>query len=440
MTQAPAHTEPPIEAPPITVAGEAADQGADRARRAETTTARRRYAVLVASHLNVDLYPIFIVSLAVSLQANLGLTAGQRALVIALGPIVSGVCQPLFAWLGDKLNTRLFGPLGLAVGALCISSIGFAQTLPQLLALQTVGLIGVGVYHPISAAVAGKLGKSALTGLPFVHAPRSTGLAIFFLAGMLGGTLGPIIASQINDRTGDMRWLSVMIAPGLVTAWILWRATRRVEHKAPIDPGADHAPLPDLAKRRFGVAALFATNSTRFIANVGCYALFSAWAHEHFPDDKIASSKASLLVSATALGMAAATLVAAFQKHGRERKLLSITGFAAAPFVAAIPFLPLPGMMAAAFCASAFYFIGVPSAISLSHRLLPHATGVTGSLLMGVGWVVSSAGPFVGEAIAATGPNGLTYAFFFMAAMLLLSGLVPLALDRRLVRETLDDD
>ncbi len=401
--------------------------------------ARRRFAVLVASHLNVDLYPIFIVALAVSLQANLNLTDAQRALVIAIGPIVSGVCQPLFAWIGDALNTRLFGPLGLAVGALCISSIGFAQNLTQLLILQTIGLIGVGVYHPIASAVAGKLGRDALSGARFARSPRTTALSIFFLAGMLGGTFGPIIASALNRGTGDMRWLSVMIAPGLVMAWLLWVCTRRVEHKtAKVEDHEEGAPAR-LSARRRAVALLFASNALRFIANVGCYFLFTAWARERFADADLASQKASYLVAATTLGMAVATVIAAFQRSGRERKLLTLTGLLSAPFVIAIPFLPLPAMMACAFIAASLYFIGIPAAISLSHRLLPHATGMTGALLMGAGWVLSSLGPFVGERIVLLGDHGLNLAFAFMALMLVLSGIAGWRLNQKLINDTLDD-
>ncbi len=429
MTQAPPQPvlADPVAEPPQTATSERAD-------------ARRRFAIVVASHLNVDLYPIFIVALAVSLQENLALTNKQRAMVIAIGPIVSGVCQPLFAWIGDALNTRLFGPIGLAAGALCISSIGFAQNLPQLLALQIVGLVGIGIYHPISSAVAGKLGRQALTGARYVRSPRTTALSIFFLAGMLGGTFGPIIASGINTATGDMRWLSVMIVPGLIMAWILWSATRRVEHKTAVvhhtedDEPIDHAP------RRRAVALLFASNSLRFIANVGCYFLFTAWARQEFANADIASSKASILVAATTLGMAVATIIAGLQHAGGERKLLALTGFLSAPFVLAIPFLPMPGMMLAAFIAASLYFTAIPAGISLSHRLLPHATGMTGSLLMGAGWVLSSLGPLVGEQIVnASTENGLHLAFGFMAFMLVLSGIAGWLLNPALIRETLDD-
>jgi FSR family fosmidomycin resistance protein-like MFS transporter len=403
---------------------------------------RRRYATLVASHLVVDLYPIFIVALAVSLQSNLGLTNAQRATVIALGPIVAGLCQPLFAWIGDRFDTRFFGPAGLAVGAVAISCIGFAETFPQLLALQTIGLIGTGVYHPIGAAVAGRLGARALRGVRFVHSPRASALSIFFLAGMLGGFFGPIISTRLNEATGDMRWLAVMAAPGLLLAWALWVSTRKVAHReVPKFVREDH---PDAArrlrKRRFHVGVLFTSNALRYTANVGCYFLFTAWAKQHFADDAVASSRAGDLIAATTLGMSAGALLASRVRQGAERRDLILTGLLAAPLVAVIPFLPVWGMMACACLAAALYFTGIPASIGLAHRLLPHATGMTGALLMGIGWVVAASGPIVGEHIVSLGPSGLEWAFIAMAAALAASGLVNLLLDRDLIDTVADRD
>ncbi len=440
MTQAPAQADAPVAAPEAPV--DSPERDATAATPIDSSLQRRRYGVLVASHLVVDLYPIFIVALAVSLQSNLGLTNAQRAMVIALGPIISGLCQPLFAWLGDRYNTRLFGPLGLAVGAVAISFIGFAQTFPQLIALQTIGLIGTGVYHPIGAAVAGRLGSDALRGVRFVHSPRTWALSVFFLAGMLGGFAGPIISTRLNEATGDMRWLAVMAAPGLLLAWALWVSTRRVAHReVPRFIREDHPEAQRThRRRRRHVGLLFASNALRYSANVGCYFLFTAWAKQNFADDAFASSRAGDLVAATTLGMAGGAIAASWVRAGSERKVLLLTGLAAAPCVALLPFVPMWAMMACTCLAAALYFTGVPTAIGLAHRLLPHATGMTGALLMGIGWVAASSGPIAGEAIVATGENGLTWAFLTMAAALLASGLVNLFLDNELIKSAADRD
>jgi hypothetical protein len=83
---------------------------------------RYDYWVVVASHALVDVFPMFIVSLVIVLQDRLALTRGQETAVWVATPIFSGLIQPLMAWLGDRYNTRLAGPLGLAMGAVCIGS------------------------------------------------------------------------------------------------------------------------------------------------------------------------------------------------------------------------------------------------------------------------------------------------------------------------------
>ena len=113
---------------------------------------RLKYWILVSSHFLVDFYPFFVFSLAATLRASLTLSEYQITLVQAISPIISGIVQPLFAWIGDKHNTRLFGPLGLLIGAICIGAIGFATEFWQLLVLQLIGVAGIGIYHPIASA------------------------------------------------------------------------------------------------------------------------------------------------------------------------------------------------------------------------------------------------------------------------------------------------
>jgi len=112
------------------------------------------FCVISSSHGLVDVFPMFITSLMIVLQDRLAMTGWQETVVWVATPVFSGAFQPLFAWLGDRYDTRLAGPLGLAIAAVCIGSIGFAQSFWQLLALQAVGVIGVGMYHPAAAEVA----------------------------------------------------------------------------------------------------------------------------------------------------------------------------------------------------------------------------------------------------------------------------------------------
>lgn len=182
------------------------------------------YWIVVGTHAVVDVFPILIISLMIVLQDRLGLTRWQETAVWVATPIFSGIFQPLFAWLGDRYDTRLAGPVGLAVGAVCLGSIGFAQTFWQLIALQIAGVIGIGVFHPAAAAVAGQAGSRALK-----HG-RSYALALFVAAGMVGHTIGPILCTRLNHWFGltAVAWL---IPPSLIVAIILYVALRRAPHR-----------------------------------------------------------------------------------------------------------------------------------------------------------------------------------------------------------------
>lgn len=216
----------------------------------ETARSLRGAWLLVVTHALVDVFPMAIVSLMIVLTDRLGLSAGQETVVWIVTPIFSGLFQPLFAWLGDRYDTRLAGPLGLAVAAVCISSIGFAQSFGQLLALQIVGVIGVGMYHPAAASVAGQMGSSAARG-------RAFAMSVFIAAGMVGHTLGPVIATRVNAWWG-MGHLAWLIPPSLVLALLLYGAVRHVPHR-PHDHHVLRATLRPAEVRLRWLAAILLT-------------------------------------------------------------------------------------------------------------------------------------------------------------------------------------
>ena len=403
--------------------------------------ARAQYWTVVGSHFVVDLYPMFLVSLVAALQARLSLTETQAALIISLNGIVSGLSQPVFAWLGDRRNTRLFGALGLAAGALAISSIGWATNYWQLVALQIVGMAGVGIFHPVSSALAGRLGAGALSRTVSGKSARGMGLAIFFAAGVGGGGfVGPIVATRINATGPDgMEFLSLMAIPGLVMAVWLWIATRHVPHRDSSATSRADGALSAVATERArwaAVALLFVSNTLRFTTNLGLFYLYKRWAEGQLGGDATAAGVASLhgeALAASQIGMGlSAILLGRHLAHGHERRAMIITGLATAPMIALMPFLDGWMFLLAAMLAAFGFFGVIPTSLALAQRLLPHATGMTGSILMGCGWAISSTGPILGERVA--NAWGLPAAFFALALLMTLAGGVSSLISRRLIR------
>lgn len=384
---------------------------------------------------------MFIVSLVASLQDRLALTETQAAILISINGVVSGLSQPVFAWLGDRLNTRLFGALGLAIGALAISMIGWAQTYWQLLALQIVGMAGVGVFHPVTTAVAGRLGPGALRGWLGGRSARGMSLAIFFAAGVgAGGFVGPILATRINAvGPNGMRWLGVMAFPGLLAAGALWATTRRVEHRANTAESRGDSALAAIASERdrwIAVGLLFLSNTLRFTVNLGLFYLYKRLAEERLAGAGTAAGVASLhgdVLAASQIGMGvSALLIGRRLAHGHERRAMIATGLLAAPVIFMMPMLGGWLLLPAAFVAAFGFFGVIPTSLSLAQRLLPHATGLTGSILMGAGWAISASGPIIAERVA--GQWGLPAAFAVLAVLMATAGAVAALISRRLIR------
>ena len=411
------------------------------------------YWIVVGSHAVVDIFPMFITSLMIVLADRLALTRGQETMVWIATPVFAGVFQPLFAWLGDRYDTRLAGPVGLAVGAVCIGSIGFAESFWQLITLQIVGVIGVGIFHPAAAAVAGQSGARALR-----HG-RTFALSLFVAAGMVGHTLGPILATRVNDLLG-MAHLAWIIPPTLLVCVLLHRATRNTSHRPDNHHEMRASLSADQARARWYTAALLSgQNAVRFTVNTAMFILFSYWAASRIRGDPAAAAILNgNLNAALTIGMGIGALLAGrFLRPGAEKAVFAATAFGGAVFVATINVAGDWGqslfgegaagmgpIYLAAMLSAVGFFSTVPASISLGQRLLPSHAGLVTAMLMGVAWVIGALARPISSALlggirldeAAT-LTGATFnrAFGCFAILLTGAGVLALMMPARTLRE-----
>ncbi|MBX3351797.1 MAG: MFS transporter [Phycisphaeraceae bacterium] len=377
---------------------------AERANPEVRAVARKRYWLLNASHTLVDVYPIFFVSLIVLLTNRLDLAAWQVATVFALTPIFSGALQPFFAILTDRRDTRICGPLGMFLGAVCISSIGFAQNFWQLIALQIVGVIGTGMYHPIAAALAGQVGTRAIAR------GRGWALAIFFTFGMLGQAMGAQMAPTIATRYG-LESLALLAIPGVIAAVGLHVLLRHVPHRHENHRDL-HASIGDAESRKRwrAVLTICAANCLLYTVNIGVFAMLSVWAKSQHPTSTDAATKLhGTLVAFATVGMGLAGLFASrVIRPGKEKWPIVALCVVGALLASSFGFVGDFGVRVGAGTFWAFwpayawaaitavgFFATMPVSIALGQRLLPGRTGLVSSLLMGVGWAFSASAPFI---------------------------------------------
>lgn len=451
-TQAPIAAPPlaldPLDPPPAPRAGKAVGGGRPG----------RVLGGIISAHAVVDYYSFIIVSLMPLLAARLDLSNREKALLLGTGSIMSGFIQPLVAWIGDKLNTRRIATIGLIVAAMACSTLGIAQNFWQLLAFTAVGAAGVGAFHPPAAAVVGQLSGSR----------RSLGVSLFFLAGMVGGMAGNVLAPYFVQWSGTLaggtassaitlglQWQSILIVPGVLVAIGLARAIHSAPHRR-ASAHDDHAALParERTLRWRAIWLLYISNATRFTVNTALVYLFVRWietlamdragAEEIVGDVAIAASVLNgKFQAAMQLGMGAAGLAAGWLLRVRHEKaslvLVPLLGAAA---IAAMPVVDGLGLgyhavvglgLGLAALAGVGFGGTVPTVIALAQRLLPHRTSLASGMMMGGAWGIGFIGPPAAERIEAA--LSLDAAFFATAALLLVCSLLGMALPGRVLRD-----
>ena len=398
-----------------------------------------RLTAIVGSHTTVDLFAAIVPPLIGVLQVRCHLEPQQAAWLLGVGSLSSGISQPISAWLSDRFDSRLFGAAGLVLAATCLSCIGLANDFRSLMALFVFGMIGVGIFHPVGASTMGQLADQ-LGGQK-----RSIGISVFFVAGMVGGISGSLIARQVATA-GDSGFslLRLAIVPGLFVAAILFFAIRRVPHRH-----HEHHLLrfddDEIVRRWLMIALLFFGNALRFTVNMALVYLLVRWAESIvaqqnplFATDevaahggKIAGTLAALIVLGMAIGgLIAGTLVG----QGREKWPLVIVPIVFAPMIVLFGEATLVSGYLLAVLAGVGFASMIPVTLSLAQRLLPHRTSMASGLMLGGAWTIAAVGPRLAEYCLGTQQLGLPRTFQITAALLALSGVVCLALDGALLR------
>lgn len=404
-----------------------------------------RLAVTLGTHSVVDFFSFLIIPIMSVLEGRLDLTPAQGAIILSAGSICSGFIQPVVAWMGDKLDTRMLGPVAFAAAVLAISLVGNAQSFEHLLLIQVVGTLGIGAFHPTAAAAAGQLAGRR----------RSLGVSLFFCAGMAGGVSGNVLSPQLAKHFGLPAYIWLAI-PGLLAAAALAWAIRSVPHRHHDADDQRRAWTAEEARARWvAVAILYAGNVLRFTVNMMMVQLIIRWSEQV----ALARSAATTLTPAVRetastingplqgamqLGMAVGGLSAgAFLRRHHEKAALIAVPLVGALAVAGYPFagalaegMGAGGMVAGfAFVLAMATGVGyagvVPVTIALGQRLLPHRTGLASGLMMGGAWGFAAVGPPLAQLLI--NRAGLETAFLATAGLLCAAGFLSITLSSRLL-------
>lgn len=404
------------------------------------TSNRTRAGIVIGSHGLVDFYSAILAPLIPVLTGKLELTNLQIAAVLGLGSVASGLIQPLAAWVSDRLETKALTWLGLAVACVGIAVVPFASSFEQLMLIQGITAAGIGAFHPPAAAATGRLaGKS-----------RSLALTMFFVAGMVGGTIGLATSPYWVGRFG-LEGLALFLIPGLLAAALLaWSVRGLGKAHAAHRRELIQLTQQDGRERWHAVVVMWIGNMIRFTVNMALVQLLIIWSEERAlrlagatqwtPQLRLdASQTTGLAHAAMQIGMGLGGLVLGMRiKQGNERRwlvmipIIGAGGIAAYPLVTGVADEAGHTLLASiagwgiAVVMGVGYAGLVPTTLNLAQRLLPHRTSLASGLMLGGAWFIAALGPIAAQ--QAHELVGLSNAFTIFAAALACSGVLGLAI------------
>lgn len=171
------------------------------------------FLLLLASHFVVDALATLLPSSLGLIEVRSGLSHAQAAWLLGLGSFTSGLAQPLCALISDRLRTRVLTVVGIAVAGIGFAMLGLTTNAIALSTIYVLGMIGVGIFHPIAATTVAQLH----------YHRRNSATGIFFVAGMIGGVFGAILWPRWLSTSGGFGNLPLMVAPILILAFFLHR-------------------------------------------------------------------------------------------------------------------------------------------------------------------------------------------------------------------------
>jgi FSR family fosmidomycin resistance protein-like MFS transporter len=339
-----------------------------------------------------------------------------RASMLVLGcSIVSSVVQPLFGWLGDKLQHPWFMSLGIFLAGLGISMLGLFHTFVPLFCCTMLTGVGVAMFHPEGGRLA-----NVVAG-----ANKGEGIGNFAVGGNLGFAMGPLMVALAFPALG-MRGALLFIIPAAVSSLLLLSQVKKFVAYTAIEEKRirqAHIVLHDDWREFWKVTSVNILRSIVTRSHLVFIPLY--WVAVFSESDAHGSLMITLFTFVGAFATYIGGRVA--DRIGFKNCIvgcgalmtLSILGFFFAQHSSLLACLLM-------LCTSIFLNFAYGPVVALSQSYLPNHIGLASGISLGV--VVSMgalAAPFLG---AVGDVNGLPVVFLIVAGVSLLALLLSLFL------------
>ncbi|MBS1886987.1 MAG: MFS transporter [Actinobacteria bacterium] len=372
---------------------------------------RRAIVPFSFAHACADLTQGAVPALLPTLIAERGLSLASATALVTAATIASSVVQPLFGIWSDRLDFPLLAPLGVVVAGLGLGAVGFCDSYAALAIALAVSGLGVALFHPEAARMAGRAGRGTARGMSY-----------FSVGGNIGFAVGPL-AVLLTVGIFGLRASPLLALPALVAGGVLLRELRgeRAAAAAARHRHHDHA-RPGRA-RWWPFARLTGAAVGRTVAFFGLQAFIPTYLIHHFgTSDTVGGIALTTMLAAGALG----TLVGSRCADRWGRRLVLV--WATVPLTILLALLPALGLPASFVALAAIGFlVDAPFAttVVIGQAYLPGrtglASGITFGLSIGLGGLIAAGLGLLADATSVTTALLTLPAFTLVALALALT-------------------
>jgi MFS transporter, DHA1 family, inner membrane transport protein len=342
----------------------------------------RRLVILIAGNFFVATSFMSVSGLLNEISASLNLTVAQAGMLIAAFAVTAGVCAPVLATFGSRIDRRKLLTASLAICGLANLLGALSRTYEELLVTRILGAITSAVYTPQIAATVSML---------VTEKERGPILAKLMMGWAIGAVIGGPITVLVGTHFGWRTSLGVIALGGSAIAVLVWRTL----------PAGVHVPALNLQRWIDIVRSpvlMFLTLTTLLHA-IGNHMVFSYIAPTMLALHNAGGSLIAGLIFVNGLGGVVGSLaaVAAMQRLGVTRVAyvsvcLVIGVFVVWPFGASI--------LAIIFISQFFWSMGSAGFPSIQQTRFvaaaPALASATIALNSSVGYLGNSLGATVG--------------------------------------------
>lgn len=169
---------------------------------------------LSLGHLMLDMYAAILIPLYPVIAQKLNINIAAISLIIAIGHSVSSILQPVFGYISDKLNKRLFMFWGLIFVSLFIPLGYMTKSAVALACFLVLGMMGNAFYHPQVTSMIQEFYQN--------NQKYCAAIGLFLGLGTIGYSFGPYISAYFLQKFGDSNYFYIGVFGVLFAFFMLF--------------------------------------------------------------------------------------------------------------------------------------------------------------------------------------------------------------------------